>query len=445
MTVNINTMTVTEASSSAPSPSVDTPGQQPVVVSGTSPLADGFRSRFFSDADYRRFHARAPRYDAENAFFAEDFAELVAAGYLKAPLPERLGGSGLSLTELAREQRHLAYWAPATALAVNMHLYWAGSAADAAARGVADVEWLLGDVAAGKVLAAGHGERGNDVGLDDAQVRAVPQPDGSYRITGRKVFTSLSPVWDQIGVHARDDSDPNNPFIVHTFIRRDDPGVRVEETWDALGVRATASHDTVFDNAVAEAHKTVARHPVGPVYPDYIDTLLAWYLPLLSSVYFGIARRALDLAIDRGRQTFALGPFLQHGLRIAQRPARLLHPLGPVARDELRRGRITAVEKHRADHRLADVAEHGFAQSGAGTRADRAELDVVEQPQRLRDIGAAFLAHQIGQPARQLAQQCGRDQLRWTGRRAGQDLVPRSAAAHSRAAAAGGLTSSPAA
>ena len=318
VTAIIIVMTVTETSSSAPSPNADTPGQQPVVVSGTSPLADGFRSRFFSDADYRRFHARAPRYDDENAFFAEDFVELVAAGYLKAPLPERLGGSGLTLTQLAREQRHLAYWAPATALAVNMHLYWAGSAADAAARGVADVEWLLGDIAAGKVFAAGHGERGNDVGLDDAQVRAVPQPDGSYRITGRKVFTSLSPVWDQIGVHARDDSDPNNPLIVHTFIRRDDPGVRVEETWDALGVRATASHDTVFDNALAEAHKTVARYPVGPVYPDYVGTLLAWYLPLLSSVYFGIARRALDLAI-LGAQT---RNSLREGIsRHAQKPA----------------------------------------------------------------------------------------------------------------------------
>src|SRR5689334_7030161 len=32
---------------------------------------------------------------------------------------------------------------------------------------------------------------------------------------------------------------------------------------------------------------------------------------------------ALDLAIDRRRQSFALGPFLQHRLGIAQRPARL--------------------------------------------------------------------------------------------------------------------------
>lgn len=295
-------MTATDIRDTAPSSAPGTPNAQPAVVSATSPLADGFRSRFFTDDDYRRFHARAPRYDAENAFFTEDFAELVEAGYLKAPLPGRLGGHDLTLAELAREQRHLAYWAPATALAVNMHLYWAASATEASARGAADLEWLLSDIAAGQVFAAGHGEPGNDVGLDDAQVRAIPQADGSYRITGRKVFTSLSPVWNQIGVHARDDSDPENPLIVHTFVDRDDPGVRIEETWDTLGVRATASHDTVFEDALAKAHKTVAVAPVGPDYPDYILLLLASYLPLLSSVYFGIARRSLDLAI-LGAQT----------------------------------------------------------------------------------------------------------------------------------------------
>jgi alkylation response protein AidB-like acyl-CoA dehydrogenase len=178
-----------------------------------------------------------------------------------------------------------------------MHLYWAGSAAETSAREAADVEWLLRDIAAGDVFAAGHGEPGNDVGLDDSLVSAVPQADGSYRITGRKVFTSLSPVWDQIGIHARDDSDPANPLIVHTFVSRDDPGVRIEETWDTLGVRATSSHDTVFENALAVAGKTVAVHPVGPVYPEYVGLILTWYLPLLSSVYFGIARRALDVAI----------------------------------------------------------------------------------------------------------------------------------------------------
>src|SRR5258708_30974929 len=44
---------------------------------------------------------------------------------------------------------------------------------------------------------------------------------------------------------------------------------------------------------------------------------------------------ALDLAIHRRRHSLALGPFLQHRLGIAQRPARYAHALGPVALDEL--------------------------------------------------------------------------------------------------------------
>src|SRR5215212_1585947 len=112
---------------------------------------------------------------------------------------------------------------------------------------------------------------------------------------------------------------------------------------------------------------------------------------------------ALDLAIDRRRQSLALGPFLQHRLGIAQRPARLAHPLQPVALDELRRRRISAVEIDRPDHGLADVAEDGFAQARAGAGADRAELDVVEQAERFCDVGAAFLAHEIGEAFRQFA------------------------------------------
>src|SRR5882757_3128014 len=112
---------------------------------------------------------------------------------------------------------------------------------------------------------------------------------------------------------------------------------------------------------------------------------------------------ALDLAVDRRRQSLALRPFLQHGLGVAQRAHRLAHPLGPVALDEFGRGGIATVEIDRADHRFADVAEHGFAQARAGAGPDGAELDALEQSQRLGDVDAALAAHQVGQPLRQLA------------------------------------------
>src|SRR4029079_6334488 len=111
----------------------------------------------------------------------------------------------------------------------------------------------------------------------------------------------------------------------------------------------------------------------------------------------------LNLAIDRRRQSLALRPFLQHGLGIAQRPARLAHPRGPVALDELRCGSIAAVEKDRPDYGFADVAEHRLAQPRARAGADLAQLDVVGQTERLCDIGATLLAHAIGEPFGQFA------------------------------------------
>ena len=113
-----------------------------------------------------RFESRAATYDREGRFFDQDFEELQAAGYLRLPIPQELGGAGFSLAQMAREQRRLGYYAPATALAVNMHLYWVGLAADLWRKGDTSLEWLLRDAAAGEIFAAGHAESGNDVPLD---------------------------------------------------------------------------------------------------------------------------------------------------------------------------------------------------------------------------------------------------------------------------------------
>src|SRR5581483_10514924 len=88
-----------------------------------------------------RFAERAPRYDEEHRFAAEDFEELREAGYLLLNVPAELGGYGRNLAEVAREQRRLAYYAAPTALAVNMHLYWTGVAADLWRAGDTSLQW----------------------------------------------------------------------------------------------------------------------------------------------------------------------------------------------------------------------------------------------------------------------------------------------------------------
>ncbi|HNO65738.1 MAG TPA: acyl-CoA dehydrogenase family protein, partial [Tepidiformaceae bacterium] len=130
----------------------------------------------------RRFGERAGRYDTENRFFSEDFEELRRSGYLRMAIPEDLGGLGYSLSEVCRQERRLAYAAPATALATNMHIYWTGVAASMRQMGDNSLEWLLREAAAGEVFAAGHGETGNDLPLF-LSTTSAERVDGGYRYT----------------------------------------------------------------------------------------------------------------------------------------------------------------------------------------------------------------------------------------------------------------------
>jgi len=245
-----------------------------------------------------RFYGRAPAYDAENRFFHEDFEELRGAGYLTMAVPKDLGGLGMSLAEVCREQRHLAYYAPATALATNMHLYWTGVAADLRRAGDNSLEWLLKEAANGAVFAAGHAESGNDIPVLLSTTKAE-RVDGGYRFTGRKSFGSLTPVWTYLGLHGMDTSDPGAPKVVHAFLPRDTQGVSIVETWDVLGMRATRSDDTVLDGAFVP-DKYVARvvAPGAAGLDLFVLAIFAWALVGFGNIYYGLARRALDLTIE---------------------------------------------------------------------------------------------------------------------------------------------------
>jgi alkylation response protein AidB-like acyl-CoA dehydrogenase len=278
-------------------------------------------TRVLDDELLQRCARRAPVYDAENRFFTEDFEELRDAGYLKLAVPREFGGIGADLAEACRQQRRLAYHAPATALAINMHLYWTGVAAELHRMGDGSLDWLLEEAAAGEVFAAGHGEAGNDLPLLFSTARAEPV-DGGYRFSGHKIFGSLTPVWTRLGIHAMDHSDPGNPKVVHAFMPRDTTGYTIVETWDTLGMRPTRSDDTILDGAFVPDRYIARVLPAGLAGADeFVLSVFAWAEPTFGSIYLGIARRAFDLAVNAlGKRTsIALGgkplahnPMMQH-------------------------------------------------------------------------------------------------------------------------------------
>ena len=338
-----------------------------------------------------RFRDRAARYHRENAFFHEDLAELRDAGYLRALVPVELGGLGWRLEDAVRAQIRLAGAAPATALGVNMHLVWTGVANLLRARGDDALEFLLREAADGEVFAFGISEAGNDLMLFGSRTQADPQPDGSYRYTGRKIFTSLSPAWTRLGTTGLDTTSPDAPKIVYGFIDREDPDVRILDDWDTLGMRASQSRTTVLDGAVAASDRIVRRLDPGPNPDPLVFAIFACFELLLGAVYTGIAARALDLAVAAAKRRTSM----KTGATLSQEPdvrrriadAALLHDgiepqLVALARD------VDAEVDHGA---------YWFAKlSGVKVRATETAREVVDRCVRVAGGSTYFAGDELG-------------------------------------------------
>jgi len=276
-----------------------------------------------SDALLEGCRQRAAGYDRENKFCQEDFDELRKAGYLKMAIPKEFGGLGYTLHEAHQETRRLAKYAPATALCVNMHHYWVGTAADTW-RVTKDksVEFILEDAGKGEVFAAGHAEPGNETSITMSGTKAERVP-GGYKFTGRKAFGSLTPVWTRLGIHGLDTSDPKNPKVVHGFLARNTPGITIKDTWDVMGMRATRSDDTILSDAFVPDDHIARIVPAGLAGADFfVLSIFAWALGGFSNVYYGLSERLLELTVEHVKNKGSLGltrtmayhPEVQHGV-----------------------------------------------------------------------------------------------------------------------------------
>ncbi|WP_028245176.1 acyl-CoA dehydrogenase family protein [Pseudoclavibacter soli] len=257
------------------------------------------------DALLARIRERTPQHDAEATFDDESFAELRERGYLAALVPAEFGGLGWGFAQTAQAQSRLATADASLALAVNMHLVWTGVARFMHDRGDSALDFVLTDAAAGEVFAFGVSEAGNDLVLLGSSTVANTQPDGSVQYTGTKIFTSLSTQWSWLGTFGLDADDPDGPRIVYGFVRRH-PGVRTLDDWHPLGMRGTASRTTVLEGAVAPSDRVVRRLAPGPSVDPIVVGIFVSFSLLTSSVYVGIAERALQLAIEAAKRRTSL-------------------------------------------------------------------------------------------------------------------------------------------
>ncbi len=244
----------------------------------------------------------AAEVDQANRFAAESIALLQRSGYAALTVPRKWGGLGATLADLVRAQERLAMGDAAVALSIGMSLIklieqsmrpsWPQPLLERVMRAAAERGALVNSVASEPRL--GSPSRGGK-----PETVAIPAEDGGWRITGHKTFASLAPVLDFIVVTAtiKDGSDAVGRFMVE---RSEE--IRIEETWDALGMRATGSHDMIFDGAYAAPDSLLGTDRGGAEAGQEprsqgVPTQSPFFALPVSAVYLGAAAEAHRAAV----------------------------------------------------------------------------------------------------------------------------------------------------
>lgn len=249
-----------------------------------------------------QFAGRASQHDRDNSFPFENIKALKESGYTTLLVPPQHGGLGGDLLDFVLCQERLAQGCGPTALAINMHLFGIGAMVERAAAQARPEQTLFLELVGRQRNIIGGGlsepEGGGDWGLFATTARR----DGeAYVLNGRKAFTSLSPVVDFFMVMATIEGD-DGPLSSATFaVGRAAAGLELVETWDAMGMRATASHDLILRDVRVPAAAMADPRPVGPLGTEAIS-LFAWFELSIAAVYTGVAIAAMNFTRDFARR-----------------------------------------------------------------------------------------------------------------------------------------------
>ncbi|HLF78609.1 MAG TPA: acyl-CoA dehydrogenase family protein, partial [Dehalococcoidia bacterium] len=263
------------------------------------------------------FAQRAAAHDADDSFVADNYADLKAHGVFAAGVPADLGGGGAGVDELAAMLREYAHYCSSTALALSMHTHLIAVPTWRRVHEQAPVEGLLKRVAAEQIVLVSTGA-GDWLDSNGTMVKV----DGGYRYTGRKSFASGSPAGSLLITSGLYEDPTKGRTVFHFPVPLDAPGVKVLDNWRTLGMRGTGSNDVIIEDVFVLDQAAGSARKQGAF--GVLHTVVLIALPLIYSVYVGIAEAARDIALQQAAKKrdlpdvqFAVGEMENH-LRSAQ-------------------------------------------------------------------------------------------------------------------------------
>ncbi|MDB5535956.1 MAG: Acyl-CoA dehydrogenase, short-chain specific [Devosia sp.] len=245
----------------------------------------------------RRFALTARHYDQTGDFPFANFDALFEAGLLGLVTAPEHGGLGGGLTEALAVISAIARGEPSTALVLAMHYSQHYSIR------------VPGNWPAHLIARVTKANREGVALLNAAQVEprvgspshgSLPETiarraGNQWRITGHKTYATGIPLLKWIAVLAV--TDEPEPRLGSFLVPTNSPGIRVEKTWNATGMRATNSDDLILDDVAIPLEDTLELAPATEgLQRD--ERLGAWYFTLVPAIYDGAARGAKDWLIE---------------------------------------------------------------------------------------------------------------------------------------------------
>ncbi|MEH7343295.1 acyl-CoA dehydrogenase family protein [Bacillus sp. JJ1532] len=237
-----------------------------------------------------QFKSKSAEYDEQSKFPKENIHRLIEMGYTTQTLPAAYGGGGLSTYDMVLLQETLASFDGATALSIGWHMGVVGEIYEKKLWADEKLNFFADEVLKGALVnrAVSEAQTGSPTRGGRPGTYAIKK-NGRWEITGRKNFTTMSPVLTHFLVSAwMEDKQAIGFFLLH----KDLEGLSIEETWDVISMRGTESHDLVLEKVIVEESKLVEinQGPRG-------DQLNGWTIHI-PACYLGIAQAARDYAIQ---------------------------------------------------------------------------------------------------------------------------------------------------
>ncbi|AXI02577.1 acyl-CoA dehydrogenase family protein [Aquirhabdus parva] len=259
------------------------------------------------------FAETAADFDRNSEFPHANFTRLHQHGLLALTVPTELGGYGATLSQTRRVVSAVAKGEPSTALVLVMQYLQHSRLQQNQAWPLSLREQVALDAVKNGALTNAlrvEPELGTPARGGLPKTVAKRHADG-WLINGHKIYSTgiAGLTWLTVWAH----SDEAEPKVGSWLVHRDTPGIKVVETWDHLGMRATSSHDVIFEDVFVPEQYAVDVRPVGHDRTSELDTKgVLWLSVLLSSIYDAVAQAARDWLVQwlHGRVPANLGASL---------------------------------------------------------------------------------------------------------------------------------------